>query len=137
MAQTKIYRGGSFAPPLTESVISDYRGLVKKAEPQVAEAMQKLLDCVDVWWELPESTEKSSKHESGRADVTPLDEKTKKTLWDHIPWTDELRMYAGLFDRIDPSQKELRDAAHHLLWFAFELDLDREPLTLDKVAPIV
>jgi hypothetical protein len=27
----------------------------------------------------------------------------------------------------------LRDAAHHLLWFARELDMDREPITKDKL----
>jgi hypothetical protein len=38
----------------------------------------------------------------------------------------------GLFDGLRAG--ELRNAAFHLLWFCKELTLDREPLTVDKLA---
>jgi hypothetical protein len=34
---------------------------------------------------------------------------------------------------VDPKAKALRDTAFHLLWYAWELTQDREPLTTDRI----
>jgi len=128
--------GGSFAPPLTDELLMKYEALVNDLDPQfpVRDAMVKLLDCCKQWWDLPESVGEGKPHPSGRGNIVGLDEPIKKALWDHIPWSHELKAFGVLFDGIDPvKQKELRDAAHHLLWHVVELDLDREPITTDKL----
>lgn len=131
------YIGGSFAPPLTDELLEKYEGLMKDldAKSQVRDAMQQLLHCCNRWWNLPESTGAQKRpHPSGRGVIIDLDEHLKETLWDDIPWDSELRAMGVVFDTIDPvSQKELRDAAHHLLWHVRELERDREPLTNDKL----
>jgi hypothetical protein len=50
-----------------------------------------------------------------------------------VPWRYEIEAMQRLFDGIDPAEKELRDAAFHLLWFVTELERDREPVTNDKL----
>lgn len=130
--------GGSFAPPLTDDLLAYYAGLIDTLprESQVREALTKLYQCCDEWWEQPESTggNGTSNHKSGRGIVVNLDEPVKKALWEYIPWTEELNLYGELFDRLSPiTEKELRNAAFHLLWYVKELDLDREPITKDKL----
>lgn len=130
-----LYVGGAFAPPLTEEKLAAYRALAKAAPPEVADAMTQLLACASAWWEQPESSGHVTRpHPAGVGVIVALDAPVAKALWDHIPWTRELDSMAALFDTIDPvKDKPLRDAAHHLLWLARELDLDREPLTADKL----
>lgn len=124
--------GGSFAPPLSDSKLAAYREMAKDVHPQIADAMNALLACVEKWWELPDSTAAGSAHPSGRGTIIPLDKSAILSLDEHIPWGDELDLYAQLFEGIDPvAQKELRDAAHHLLWHVRELESGREPLTSD------
>lgn len=70
---------------------------------------------------------------------TPLEESHIEALDSVTPWMRELDTLStpqdtGPFDSL-PSG-ELRNAAFHLLWFAKELTLDREPLTKDKLPPI-
>jgi hypothetical protein len=127
--------GGSFAPPLSDDRIAEYELLAEEASPEVKDAMQTLLKCVKHWWDLPESSQAGAKpHPSGRGRIVSLDEPIAKALWDDIPWTRELKSMGELFDGISAeTQRELRNAAFHLLWHAVELDLDREPITADKV----
>jgi hypothetical protein len=127
--------GGSFAPPLDDAKLTAYESLAAGAAPEVRDAMQTLLHCTKQWWELPESgSDGSHPHPSGKGTIVPLDEPIAKALWDAIPWTRDLKSMGELFDGIDPvSQKPLRDAAFHLLWVTNELNLDREPITNDKI----
>jgi hypothetical protein len=133
MAKQRI--GGSFAPPLSDETIVHYKSIALGASPEVREAMQVLLNCVERWWALPESGPEGSRpHPSGRGTIVPLDDPIAAELEPHIPWKHELEMYQKLFDGIDPvSQRDLRNAAFHVLWHAKELELDREPLTADKL----
>ena len=124
--------GGSFAPPLNDDLVANYKAMAEAlpADSQIRDAMLKLHTCCAQWWELPESTGGGKPHASGRGTIIGLDEPIKKALWEAIPWRTELDAMAKLFDGIDAiKQKPLRDAAHHLLWHANELDLDREPIT--------
>ncbi len=132
----KSYIGGSFAPPLDDAKLARYRALIDAlpARSPLRDALETLYRCVAQWWELPESTGGGRPHPVGRGYIVHLDEQHQKALWDAIPWEHELRECERLCDGIDPrGQKELRDAAHHLLWFVKELNLDREPLTNDKL----
>jgi hypothetical protein len=129
-----IQVGGSFACPLTDDLLAKYEALANAAEQSIKDAMLCLLNCCKQWWNLPDSSSAKVPHLSGRASMTPLDETNKKALYDHIPWEDELKVFADRFETIsNDTNKELRDAAHHLLWHVVELNLDREPITTDKV----
>lgn len=125
--------GGSFAPPLTDTALASYRAIVASLPDRspVRDAMQRLLACCEAWWELPDSRGTQNwAHPSGRGTVIELQSEHQAALWDVIPWREELDHFAKLFDGIDPvKEKPLRDAAHHLLWHARELEMDREPLT--------
>lgn len=133
-----ITDGGSFAPPLTDELLDRYTHLIDDlpAESEVRDALSKLLRCCEIWWGMPESTggNGTSNHKSGRGLIVNLDKQIARDLWEHIPWTRELDSYGELFDRLSPiTEKELRNAAFHLLWHVKELDLDREPITKDKL----
>ncbi len=128
--------GGSFAPPLTDAKLADYKALADALPVSpVRDAMERLLACCHAWWELPESAGTPSiPHAGGTGTVVLLSPGNRQAMFDHIPWAAELDLFATLFEGIDnTTQKPLRDAAHHLLWHAREFDLDREPLTSDKL----
>lgn len=134
--------GGSFAPPLTDAKLAAYRDLIDALPPSaVRDALDTLHKCCAEWWELPESSGTETRpHAVGIGTVVDLDEPSKTALYDLIPWAHELNAmggwtdatgyHAGLFDDL---RGELRDAAFHLLWHVKELDLDREPITNDKL----
>lgn len=128
--------GGSFAPALDAKGLAAYRKLAADAPPQVAEGMRVLADMLEFYRKGPEGSRstRSTPHPSGRGTIVTLPDDEVKRIWDAVPWDDDLDMYAKVFDRIDPvAQKELRNAAFHLLWFGRELFLDRVPLTADKL----
>lgn len=128
--------GGSFAPPLSDDLLAQYRARAEALEPQspIRDAMLKLLAACEVWWELPESNGSGRPHASGKGVIIDLEPEHVLALWDHVPWDWELKAYGILFDKIDPvGERDLRDAAYHLLWHGWELYLDREPLTADKL----
>ena len=133
MART--YYGGSFAPELTEPTLARYADLVRTTDPAsvIGDYLRQLMKVVNAWWALPESTGPAGeKHASGRGVLQPLDETIKSELWELIPWAGEINAIQAELDNL-PSG-ELRDAAFHLLWYVKELDLDREPLTLERVS---
>src|SRR3990167_10905289 len=134
-----------FAPPLTEELLAEYQTLVEEQTQESSELREGLdicLTCVRAWWALPESTRtdghKFSFLQGGKdlvtSQVTPLEERHIKSLWDVTPWFRECKPLQELFDTIsNETQKPLRDAAHHLLWHVIEIANDREPLTQDKL----
>jgi hypothetical protein len=128
--------GGSFAPPLSDELLNSYKTMIDALPASaVKDAMATLHNCCSKWWELPESVGAPGKpHPCGVGIIVDLDRPIAEALDEHIPWPHELEAMKGLFEQISPaSQKELRDAAHHLLWHAIELERDREPLTNDKL----
>jgi hypothetical protein len=128
---TPLFVGGSFAPPLTAEKLVRFRELAQQAGPQPAEAMEKLCQMVEAHQRLAPATEGGKPHSSGMGVIIPLKEETVAALDQHVPWREELQMYANWFEQIPVG--ELRDAAHHLLWYAWELYFDREPMTTDKL----
>lgn len=137
--------GGSFAPPLDDAKFESYRKLAKDADPQVADHMATLIKMVETYRGRPKAVAKAvakaqsdpasgTPHPSGLGTMFHLPETEVKRLWDVVPWQEEIAAYSTVFDKISPeAQKELRDAAFHLLWFAQELTLDREPITNDRL----
>jgi hypothetical protein len=140
--------GGSFAPPLSDELLKKYKAMIDALDPrsQIRDAMEKLLACCGAWWELPDSKGTVTReHQVGPISVkgkmipaptiVTLEDAHQKALWEHIPWPDELKAMGKLFEKtIDPfGEKPLCDAAHHLLWHVCELNLDREPITSDKL----
>lgn len=136
--------GGCFAPPLTDEMLDQYEELAEVAELSIKEAMLRLLKVVKTWWELPESRKSGKPHATGRGMMVPLEDEHVALIDEDMPWRDELNAFAARFDKIHPvEQKTLRDAAHHLLWFANELyhdpdnseqpEFGREPITNDKI----
>lgn len=128
-----MHIGGTFAPPLSDEKLGEYAAFIEKLDGSpVKDAMASLLACVRAWWELPEPVETAqSKHPSGRGTIVRLQNDHAKALWDLIPWKHELDSIQSLFDGI--KETAIRNAAFHLLWHVRELDLDREPLTNDKL----
>lgn len=148
-----------FAPPLTDKLIAKYRQIAESlgdARGEIRDAMRECLKPIDLWWELDESkgsagdpTLKIDQHRGQPVviKVTSLDPEFRDQLFDAIPWPYEIDAMQRLFDTlpsgtvevegtvkvVDQSAFELRNAAFHLLWFARELCLDREPLTQEKL----
>lgn len=132
----KLQYGGTFAPPLTDSKLAEYKALAAvHAGTPVGAAMQTCLACCERWWDLPEPNGTATmKHPVGVGTIVSLQADHKAALDEHIPWPHELDAIQALFDGIDnETQKPLRNAAFHLLWHVRELNLDREPLTADKL----
>lgn len=155
MPQPRI--GGSFAPPLTDELLAKYRKTIKAlpAGP-VKDALGSLMPCCEKWWDLPEpSGTKTAKHLVGVGTIVSLQDDHRHALDEHIPWEHELDAIQRLFDALptgttppgqeqfvdgvrravvtDPAARDLRNMAFHLLWHVRELNLDREPLTADKL----
>ena len=127
--------GGSFAPPLSDEKLAAYEAMINgMAESPLKTALQTCLTCVKQWWDLPESTGNGRPHPVGIGYIVDLDEAVKQSLWDAIPWQHEIEAMQRLFDAIPAdTERDLRNIAFHLLWHVKELDLDREPLTNDKL----
>lgn len=143
--------GGSFAPPLSEELFVAYKAMID-AEPAgpVKDAMTQLYNCCAAWWNLPDSSGTGSKpHASGIGVIVPLDHEVRTALDTHVPWNHELDAMHGhdaegapkVLEAIDPvAQRDLRNAAFHLLWHVRELAIGpdhgewgREPITTDKL----
>lgn len=131
-----------FAPPLTDELLAAYRAIITHvANGEIRDAMDACLKCVEAWWALPESTRQdverwATLHKGAEKTytVTPLEEAHIASLFDVTPWMRELDTLSnsagtGLFDGIPAG--DVRNAAFHLLWYAKEITLDREPVTQD------
>lgn len=130
--------GGTFAPPLSDELLASYKAMIDALpDSPVKEAMGTLHTCCAKWWELPDSPGAGVPHPTGASiAIVALSADNARVLWDHIPWKEELNMMTELFERINPrTERPLRNAAFHLLWHAIELEMDREPLTSDRLNP--
>ena len=135
-----------FAPPLTPERLAAYQDLARAQETpaSVSEAMLALVRLAERFAETPTSklpgvplqSEYTRSPFRGKAPphIVPLEPEEIDRLWDAVPWDHDLRALGELFETLSAlGQKALRDAAFHLLWFAKELALDREPMTLDRL----
>ena len=130
----KVLVGGSFAPPLTEDKLKEYKLLAATADIRINEVMLKLIEMVEVFNQTPTSASTPIPHRTGIVNQILLEEQEITRIWNYVPWDYEIEAYSKLFETINNSDnKPLRDACFHLLWFAKELESDREPITNDKL----
>jgi hypothetical protein len=132
---------GCFAPPITPDLLVKYEGLAKSAPEPIADAMRQLGAMVRKFLETPKSPLPAQvvpmmAVKDGKTITAcrchPLPDAEVERIWDDVPWEDELNTMGERFDTISPSaNKDLRDAAFHLLWYGRELIRDREPMTLE------
>ena len=127
--------GGSFAPSIDDVGIATYGSLIASCEDlEAKDILQKLHTMLTEFRKTPESSLTGAAHPAGRGVMVPLEDAEIQRIWDVVPWQYEIEAYKPVLDRLDPvAQKDLRNAAFHLLWFAQELCLDREPLTKDRL----
>jgi len=126
--------GGSFAPALGPDRLAECLARAEGAPPAVAAAMTELARAIGAHHGLPRSRKAGTPHPAGVGTIVPLEEHARAALAEHLPFGDELDLYAARFEALDPEKdKGLRDAAFHLLWYARELALGREPLTSDML----
>lgn len=145
------YKIGSFAPPLEPAQLEEYKQIAHSAPQRVREYMLDLIKMLEVFWETGRSKQKPISTESG-VEVTPLEQAEIKRIWDYVPYLDECNVIGQVFNNLPPGTKtvidtstpkgrrqeivdeqafKLKSAAIHLLWYARELSLDREPVTKD------
>ena len=122
-----------FAPPVDCGRLAVYTDLAESiSDDEIATSFWFCLRCVQRWWEIPASQATStSTHPCGLGKIVPLDCECRDLLGSVIPSAEQLRECGERFDRLP--RGELRDAAFHLLWFATELSLGREPITNDTI----
>lgn len=131
MPTPKTRFGGSFAPPLTHESLVAYKLLSSACEDVKASGyMKNLIKMVEVFNETPASKEAGSPHPSGLGIEVPLEADEVKRIWDCVPWSEECDVIGKAFDVL---KGDTRRAAYHLLWYARELTVDREPITTDKL----
>lgn len=127
-----------FGPPLTDTLLSTYTSLINSQPAgELRDALLSCYNCVMAWWNAPESTEKPT-HWAFRDKLVPeipLSKELLKQLDSTTPWLRELDTLSnsagtGLFDNLEG---DLRNCAFHLLWYAKEISLDREPMSMDKL----
>lgn len=130
----KMLVGGCFAPLLDVAGLDRYEQLSEACDnQQVKDYMRQLITMLRVFWETSESTETPVTHWSGAA-MRSLEDAEIQRIWDVVPWESDLDAMSAVFDTIsDVTDKELRNAAFHLVWYGRELTADREPLTSDKL----
>lgn len=131
---TRVRVGGSFAPPITADKLASYKTLAASADTRTQDYMNQLITMLEKFNETPKSTLAASAHPSGRGQIIPLADEEIQRIWNEVPWKEELDVMGNWFDKLDASsQKDLRNAAFHLLWYGRELCLDREPITNDTL----
>jgi hypothetical protein len=122
--------GGSFAPPLSDAKLAEYEALIPSDNRRVAEYMTQLVAMLRKFRETPDSTLAGAPHPV-RGVVVPLEETEIERIWDVVPYEQECDVIGQAFEALPTG--DVRNAAFHLLWFAYELAKDREPVTADKL----
>lgn len=123
--------GGSFAPPIDAEKLAAYEALVPSDNRQVADHMTRLIAMVRKFQETPESRLAGTPHPV-KGTVVPLEEAEIQRIWDYVPYEEECNAIGLVFEK-QLTAGYVRDAAFHLLWYAYELTKDREPMTADKL----
>ena len=121
--------GGSFAPPIDN--VASFEALIPGAtDRQVADYMTNLIAMVRKFRETPESREPGTPHPV-IGTIVPLEAEEVQRIWDVVPYREECDAIGLVFEKLPTG--DLRNAAFHLLWYAYELSADREPITADKL----
>ena len=124
--------GGSFAPPIDDAKLSAYKQLIDALDPKTPAGgyARELVTMFETFQQTPPSTLPGKKHPSGTGEIVPLEESEVARMWELVPWKEECDTMGKAFDALTG---DVRNACFHLLWYARELTLDREPITTDKL----
>jgi len=156
MIRTDKYPVACHAPEITTEKVSEYETLISGiTDREVKDRCADLLSCVKEYMTLPASAEDTGDtfvFGEGAArkscKIHPFDQSKVNALWDVTPYMTDLAAYEVCFEALPPgtvenedgtvtledaTEKAIRDMAFHLLWYAKEITLDREPLTLGKL----
>lgn len=127
--------GGSFAPPIDADTVDRYRVLAEAAgNEMIAGYMRDLCRMVATFQETPKSRKAPKPHPSGVGQIVKLEAAEVDRIFDVVPWPAECDLIGQAFDKLHPvHQRDVRNAAFHLLWYARELAQDREPITTDTL----
>ena len=108
--------GGTFAPPLSDEKLAEYKALID-AQPEsvTKDALKILYRCCDAWWSVPESTGEGHPHPCGRGVMVDLDKPIAEALWDSIPWKEELDHFEVLAKEVQKGESE-RNSAKLSAW---------------------
>lgn len=127
----RVTIGGTHAPPITVGQIDEYRKVIGALEERrLRVILTQLLNLVCDWYTLPDSNTVPKDHPSGRCKVVGLSAEITEILKEKIPFKEELKMFAEVLEQ---QNGLVRNIGYHLLWYATELSLGREPITLDKL----
>lgn len=130
--EIKSEAGGSFAPPIDDTKLAAYKQLIDQLDPLTpcGGYARDLVRMFETFQQTPASTLPGKPHPCGRGEIVPLEEGEVSRMWDLVPWSEECDTMGKAFDTLTGG---VRDACFHLLWYARELTLDREPITTDKL----
>jgi hypothetical protein len=119
--------GSTAAPRLTPDKVAEYRALAGTVEDREARYyMLDLCRMVEVWLETPDLPP-GPPNVLGFP-VTPLTQEEIARLDEVVPFRNECEAMGKSFESLQGDQ---RNAAFHLLWYAYELTADRQPCTKD------
>lgn len=136
---------GAVPPQLTQEKLDAWQDYVSAlAEGVLKDILQRSLTAILAWWNAPESQNRRIRRFPYRRlrdgkevtlEVQPLDEKIVNQIDEAVPWSyelDAMLKQVELEFKERPVSKEERDMTYEMLWFTYELSLDREPCTADR-----
>src|SRR5689334_3609553 len=110
-----------FAPPLSESALDQYKYLIREftnrphdaEELETVDALKQCLQCVEAWWELPESKRKdverwniTHRGQDITYEVVPLEKDHVAQLWEVTPWPSQCKYWGELFEKLPSGTRE-------------------------------
>lgn len=122
--------GGSFAPPITEDHVKNWPTLIAATNGLTRTALEVLHKLMLAHRPHKAKALKGEPHPSGKGIIMPLADDVKKACEPHLPSHAEMEIFGQLFESLGGP---IRDVAFHLLWYARELELGREPPTTDLI----
>lgn len=122
--------GGSFAPPITDDMLKKWEKLNEKVGGLTGKAIEQLIETVRTHRKHVPTRTGGKPHKSGKGTIFNLSTKAKEACENCLPSADERKLMGQMFESLSGDE---RNMAFHLLWYANEIGLDREPITSDLV----
>lgn len=128
------------APALSDELLSRFKSLIQSQEERskLRDYLDTLLKCVEAWWNIRESTletvtavAQTGPTTGHKVQLQELDNGVIQSLWNTTPWMEEILLMEEEFSSL--TDGDVRNMAFHLSWFAKEITLDREPLTVERI----
>lgn len=104
-----------FAKPLDDATLQSYEANINayNANAEIKDCLTTILECVKVWWAIPESTAKPSnplivkyRGEDRTFTTLPLEQSQISQLWDVTPWHWELAAMGNILNQIQADEAQ-------------------------------